>query len=185
VHPASGLTEARWWHPAGWTLDESPVLAWEGCRVHAIDVGTLEGEPDEDDIVDDTMPVDYLRVDFDYIVRRVEPETPGGRPMWWVAPATLDCDAGGITAAIGHGAEPARLGHGRVETTAVLREVRQETLRTGWIDPDWRIAGDGLDIRVQAAALHVYIRQPPLLVPRPLLDAAERGGVSFARKAFA
>jgi len=81
---------------------------------------------------------------------------------YWVAPATLTFDASAITMT------------GQPMPPLVLTDVRQLEPRAGWVDPYWRITGEGLDIRMRSAGFGLRFRTPPLPVPRPSLDPAER-----------
>jgi hypothetical protein len=135
---------------------DHPALAWRGCLVHAVDIREIEESPHlEFDDLDDTVPREYVRLDLDYVVARFD-------ATYWVAPATLTFDASAITMT------------GQPTTPLVLTDVRQLEPRAGWVDPYWRITGEGLDIRMRSAGFVLRFRTPPLPVPRPSLDPAER-----------
>jgi hypothetical protein len=113
--------------------------------------------------------------------------TPAERePSYWIAPATLAfTSASHITATISDGPSgPRLLGLGTATTTLVIADVHRIEPEGKW-DPQWHITGSGLDIRLQDAGFHLYIRTPPQPVARPFLGTTERGGVSFVQRSFA
>jgi hypothetical protein len=188
VHTASGLLKATW------NSKDNSEMRWRGCTVHAIHIGDYHLAQTHDDgtfntefdDMDDTVSWNFLLLDIDYIVSRSEPEAPEREPTYWIAPATLAFGlASGITVTISDGSsDPVLLPLGTTATALVMSDV-QRIGPGGKTDPQWRITGEGFDIRLCDAGFWLHIRAEPQLVDRPSLETAERGGISFAQHSFA
>jgi hypothetical protein len=181
---------------ATWTSLDYPAIAWRGCTIHGIQIGQYEdnriqflddGTVDtEFDDLDDTVGFDdFMLLDVDYVMRRIEPATPEQRPTYWVAPATLAfTSAGNITATISDGtSQPAPLGPGTHTTALVIADLHRIE-PNGYGNPKWHITGPEFDIRLFDRGFCLYVRTPPQSAPRPFLDLAERGGLSFEQQPF-
>ncbi|MEU8258043.1 hypothetical protein AB0C06_27685 [Micromonospora inaquosa] len=127
----------------------------------------------EDDDLDPTAPSALqLRLDLDYIVRRVDPG-PMRDIRFWVAPATL----------IFHSVWDIVGGLHSVCLPFELKNLRQEAPSQSG-EPCWHLEGHNLDLRFQASSYTLYLRQPPRYGAR-VLRMAERGGISFDPEPFA
>jgi hypothetical protein len=156
--PASGLSKAVW------TDADFPVMGWHDSRVHALSV-----------LEDDDLPPGRLLLDLDYIVRWVEPARGEQHFTFWVAPATLVFEqAWDITGDIG----PL---HGSLEI-ADLHRLDPPDDRPY---PAWHLEGHEFGLRFRARGFRQYVRARPRHVDRQVLTMAERGGLSFAERAFA
>jgi hypothetical protein len=112
-------------------------MVWRGCTIHAIQIGRYgdnrvqilgDGTVDTGyDDLDDTVPWDFMLVDVDYVVRRIEPASPEQQPTYWIAPATLAFAwAGDITATISDGmSRPAPLGLVTHATSLVIADLHR------------------------------------------------------------
>ncbi|WP_444947191.1 hypothetical protein [Micromonospora ureilytica] len=173
VHPESGLRKA--------TLTDQDLTetSWDYCRIHALAVTDDEGPPEnptpdyrEDDDLDPTAPSDLrLRLDLDYIVRRVE-TAPLRDVHFWVAPATLIFD--NVWDIVG--------GLHSVCLPLELKSLRQEP--GSQPEPSWHLEGRDLDLRFQSSRYTLFLRQPPRY-GRRVLRMADRGGISFDPHPFA
>ncbi|ONI76113.1 hypothetical protein ALI144C_36085 [Actinosynnema sp. ALI-1.44] len=162
VHPPSGLSKATW------TDADYADMGWHDCRIHAISI--TDGTPDS---AGEVWPPVRLSLDLDYIVGWVNPVRPEKHFTFWVTPATLVFDAWDIST--------------EFDGLNDLLEI-DHVHRTGSPDrnpdPQWHIEGHNFDIRLRAGGYRQYLRLPPLHVPRQVLTAAERGGVSLAEESF-
>jgi hypothetical protein len=180
-------------------LQDFSEMKWRGCTIHAIHIGeydrvhipgdgtaATESDHMEFDDMDDSVPWNFLVLDIDYIVSRLEPEAPGREPAYWIAPATLRFGlASAIAVTISDGSpDPVLRPLGTTATDLAMSDV-QRIRREGDPDSLWRITGEGFDIRLAATGFFLHLRAEPKPVNRPSLDLAERGGVSFADSSFA
>ncbi|WP_159031159.1 hypothetical protein [Streptomyces acidiscabies] len=176
VHPESGLSKATW------TEQDLDAMSFDSCQIHALAITDDEGPPDdltpeeflEQDDLDDTAPSGLrLHLDLDYIVRRVEPPSPGRDAKFWVSPATLvfGC-VGPISGDLRSIHLPLRMRTLQLLGPTLPRDERQ-----------WRLEGDGFLLEFSAWSFTLHLRQVPRY-GRRVLRMTDRGGINFEPRSF-
>lgn len=153
-----------------WTQEDYKDMGWHDANIYGMVIESVEND----------VWATSLSFDIDYIFRWVRPIPPEDHFTFWVAPCTLTFKEY-FDLRINLNTE------GQVveslEVADLILKSKTESAK-GVFVYDWLIELQQGNIALKSAGFEQVVRKAPVHVKSQTLTMQERGGLSFARKAY-